>query len=70
MAKFKIDSEKINRKSVNRSVRFAPAVYDKLVELAKVHGISFNKMVSLCVEYSMDNLDASLKKSTRKKKSS
>lgn len=68
MAKFKIDSEKINRKSINRSVRFSPEVYDKLVELAGSHGISFNKMVSLCIEYSMDNLDASIKKSQKKKK--
>ena len=68
MAKFKIDSEKINRKSVNRSVRFSPEVYDKLVELAGNHGISFNKMVSLCIEYSMDNLDASIKKTQKKKK--
>jgi len=66
MAKFKIDSEKINRKSVNRSVRFSPEVYDKLVELAKENGISFNRMIGLCVEYSLDNLDKKCKIKNKK----
>ena len=66
MAKFKIDSEKINRKSVNRSVRFSPDVYDKLVALAKDNGISFNKMIGLCVDYSLSNLDGKSKLSKKK----
>lgn len=66
MPKFKIDSEKINRKSVNRSVRFSPEVYDKLVALAKENGISFNKMIGLCVDYSLSNLDGKSKMTKKK----
>lgn len=66
MAKFKLDSEKLKRKSINRSVRFMPDVYDKLTELAKESGISFNKVVSSCIEYSLANMEKQTK--TRKSK--
>ena len=56
MAKFKIDSAKIKRKSINRSVRFAPEMYDKLVELSKANDISFNKVVASCISYAFDNM--------------
>ena len=66
MAKFKIDTDKINRKSINRSVRFSPELYDKLVDLAKDNGISFNKMVGLCINYAIDNLDGKNKVKSKK----
>lgn len=56
MAKFKIDSAKIKRKSVNRSVRFSPEMYDKLVALSKENDISFNKVVASCIAYAFDNM--------------
>jgi len=56
MAKFKIDASKLNRKSINRSIRFSPDIYDKLLDLSKQNGISFNKVVMSCVTYSLDNL--------------
>ncbi|MBQ9790499.1 MAG: hypothetical protein IJW24_02770 [Clostridia bacterium] len=56
MAKFKIDVSKANRKSVNRSIRFAPETYDKLAELAKENSISFNKVVAQCISYALNNM--------------
>ena len=56
MAKFKIDASKANRKSINRSIRFSPDIYDKLSNLAKENGISFNKVVAQCIEYSLSNI--------------
>ena len=56
MAKFKIDSQKLKRKSINRSVRFSPEMYDKLVELSKTNDISFNKTVASCIDYALSNL--------------
>ena len=55
MAKFKIDAQKLNRKSINRSIRFSPDMYDKLSDLAKENSISFNKVVSQCIEYALKN---------------
>lgn len=56
MAKFKIDCDKLKRKSINRSVRFSPDMYDKLNELSRENGISFNKVVASCIEYSLNNM--------------
>ena len=67
MAKFKLDCEKLKRKSVNRSVRFSPDVYDKLNLLAQETGISFNKVVSSCIEYSLANMEKQTKGKRTKK---
>lgn len=56
MAKFKLDAANLKRKSVNRSVRFSPSVYDKLTNLSKDSELSFNKVVNSCVEYALDNM--------------
>lgn len=56
MAKFKLDAANLKRKSVNRSVRFSPSVYDKLTNLSTESELSFNKVVNSCVEYALDNM--------------
>ena len=56
MDKFKInrESEKIN--SINKTIRFKPEHFDKLVMLSEKNGISFNKIVNQCIEYALSHL--------------
>lgn len=56
MAKFKIDKEKLNAKSINRTIRIIPEVYDQLSEISKNTGVSFNKVINECIEYALSHM--------------
>lgn len=56
MAKFKINKDKLNSKSINRSIRLKPEVFSKLVELSEENGVSFNKVVNECIEYAISHM--------------
>ena len=56
MAKFKIDKEKLNAKSINRTIRIKPEVYDQLSEISKNTGVSFNKVINECIEYALSHM--------------
>ncbi len=56
MAKFKIDKEKLNAKSINRTIRIKPEVYDQLLEISKNTGVSFNKVINECIEYALSHM--------------
>ena len=56
MAKFKIDKEKLNSKSINRSVRFDSEMYEKLERLSAENGVSFNKIVKECIAYALSHM--------------
>lgn len=57
MGKLVIKSETEKISSINRTIRIKPDCFDKLMELAEKHNISFNKVVNQCLEYALDNLD-------------
>ena len=56
MAKFKIDKNKVAAKTVNRTIRLKEETFNKLVELSREAGVSFNKVVSLCIDYALTHM--------------
>lgn len=56
MAKFKINKDKLNSKSINRSVRFDSEMYEKLNKLSIENGVSFNKVVKECIAYALSHM--------------
>ena len=56
MAKFKIDKNKVNVKTVNRSIRIKEETFNKLMELSEGNEISFNKVVNECIEYALNHM--------------
>lgn len=56
MAKFKIDKEKLNSKSVNRTIRLKQETFNKLVEISGNNGVSFNKIINECIEYALSHM--------------
>ena len=51
----KSDEEKIS--SINRTIRIKPEVFDKLMEISEKTGVSFNKVVTQCLDYALENLE-------------
>ena len=51
----KKDVEKIS--SINRTIRFKPEHFDKLMELSETTGVSFNKVVNQCLDFAIENLE-------------
>ena len=56
MAKFKIDKDKVKAKTVNRTIRLKEATFNKLMKLSEESGVSFNKVVQECIEYSLSHM--------------
>lgn len=57
MEKLVIKSDVEAMKSINRTIRIKPACFDKLMELAEKHNISFNKVVCQCLDYALKNIE-------------
>ncbi len=56
MAKFKIDKEKVQNKTVNRTIRLKQETFNKLMNLSENNEISFNKVVVECIEYALNHM--------------
>ena len=56
MAKFKIDKDKVKSKTVNRTIRLKETTFSKLMQLSEESGVSFNKVVQECIEYSLSHM--------------
>lgn len=48
--------------SINRTIRMAPECFDSIMNISKNTGVSFNKVVSQCLEFALEHIDAELKK--------
>lgn len=57
MSKLVIKPKTDKMKSINRTIRIKPECFDKLMELAEKNNISFNKVVTQCIDYALENLD-------------
>lgn len=44
-------------KSINRTIRIKLECFDKLMEVAEKHNISFNKVVCQCLNYALENIE-------------
>lgn len=51
----KKDAKKLS--SINRTIRIQVELFDRLTALSEANGVSFNKIVNLCIEYAMENLE-------------
>jgi len=58
MDKFMIIRDENKISSINRTVRFKPEHFDKLMELSAKTGVSFNKILTQCIEFALSRLDA------------
>jgi len=57
MDKFIITKDENKMSSINRTVRFKPEHFDKLNELSAQTGLSFNKILTQCIEFALSRLE-------------
>ena len=57
MDKFEITKEENKMSSINRTVRFKPEHFEKLSELSAQTGVSFNKILTPCVEFALSHME-------------
>lgn len=56
MSKFTVKKED-KAQAINRTIRMSPEIFVKIENLSKMTGVSFNKIVNQCLEFSLSNLD-------------
>ena len=59
MDKFRLPDKGQERDTMNRTVRFSGANYDRLMACVEKHGVSFNRLVNECVAFALARLDES-----------
>jgi len=52
--------------TVNRTIRFDGDIYDALSSLAETSGMTFNKLVNVCLRYAIENTEQEETKSVKK----
>ena len=57
MEKFVIVNDRMKRSSITRTIRVQYDVYDEIMELCDTYDLSFNRIVNLCLDYALKNLD-------------
>ena len=62
MDKLIIQKEIPKISSINRTIRLAPECFDAITNISKNTGVSFNKVVSQCLEFALNHIDEDLKK--------
>ena len=50
---FVIQREIPKASSINRTLRIHPDHYEKVIEISEATGVSFNKVVTQCLEYAL-----------------
>lgn len=43
--------------NISRTVRFTEKLYERLNQIASQNGISFNRLVILCCDYALENIE-------------
>ncbi|MDR2714950.1 MAG: hypothetical protein LBB42_05485 [Coriobacteriales bacterium] len=57
MDTFKIDEKEHKISSINRTIRIKSTHFEQLMELSEKTGVSFNKIVSQCLEFALSRLE-------------
>ena len=57
MDKFVISKDENKMSSINRTVRFKHEHFEKLTELSLQTGVSFNKILTQCIEFALSRLE-------------
>jgi len=53
MDKFKIDTSDSKMSSISRTIRMKEETFDRINEINRQTGVSFNKIVNQCIEYAL-----------------
>ena len=53
---FEINREEEKISSISRTIRMKAETFDRINELNRKTGVSFNKIVNQCIEYALDNM--------------
>ena len=56
MDKFVVSKDENKISSINRTIRFKPDHFEKLTELSLQTGVSFNRILTQCIEFSLSRL--------------
>ena len=57
MGKFVIDKTDRKISSVSRTIRMKEETFDRINEINRQTGVSFNKIVNQCIEYALAHYD-------------
>lgn len=57
MDKFKIDTAERKINSISRTIRLKAETFDRINEINRKTGVSFNKIVNQCIEYALEHYE-------------
>ena len=57
MEKFVIDKTDQKMSSISRTIRMKEETFDRINEINRQTGVSFNKIVNQCIEYALAHYD-------------
>lgn len=57
MDKFKLDVSDHKISSISRTIRMKEETFDRINEINRKTGISFNKIVNQCIEYALERYE-------------
>ena len=57
MDKFKIDTSERRINSISRTIRLKAETFDRINEINRQTGVSFNKIVNQCIEYALEHYE-------------
>lgn len=57
MEKFVIDKSDQKMSSISRTIRMKEETFDRINEINRRTGVSFNKIVNQCIEYALEHYD-------------
>ena len=57
MEKFVIDKTDRKMSSISRTIRMKEETFDRINEIDRQTGVSFNKIVNQCIEYALAHYD-------------
>ena len=57
MDKFVLDTTDRKMSSVSRTIRIKAETFDRINEISRKTGVSFNKIVNQCIEYALERYE-------------
>jgi len=60
MEKFTIDKTERKMSSISRTIRMKEETFDRINEINRQTGVSFNRIVNQCIEYALANYDSEI----------
>ena len=57
MDSFKLDTSETKMSSVSRTIRMKEETFDRICEINRKTGVSFNRIVNQCIEYALERYE-------------